>query len=121
MIDRDLVAEGRQYHIACRPGDVGRYVLLPGDPGRVPLIASFLDAPRPIAHNREFVTHTGTLDGEPVSVCSTGIGAPSTAIAVEVDVCARASMVGWQTAAAHRPPWQLCPHRPQLLSSVVAY
>lgn len=83
MIDRDLVAEGRQYHIACRPGDVGRYVLLPGDPGRVPLIASFLSAPRPVAHNREYVIHTGMLDGEPVSVCSTGIGAPSTAIAVE--------------------------------------
>ena len=83
MIERDLVAEGRQYHIACRPGDIGRYVLLPGDPGRVPLIASFLDAPRPVAQNREFVTYTGALDGEPVSVCSTGIGAPSTAIAVE--------------------------------------
>lgn len=83
MIDRDLVAEGRQYHIACKAGEVGRYVLLPGDPGRVPLIASFLDAARPVAQNREFVTFTGELDGHAVSVCSTGIGAPSTAIAVE--------------------------------------
>lgn len=83
MIQRDLVAEGRQYHIACRPGDVGRYVLLPGDPGRVPAIANFLDAARPVASNREFVVYTGELDGEAVSVCSTGIGAPSTAIAVE--------------------------------------
>ena len=83
MIDRDLVAEGRQYHIACAPGEVGRYVLLPGDPGRVELIAAHLDDPRQIARNREFVTFTGSLDGEPVSVCSTGIGAPSTAIAIE--------------------------------------
>ena len=58
-------------------------MLLPGDPGRVPLIASFLDTPRPVAQNREFVTFTGELDGHAVSVCSTGIGAPSTAIAVE--------------------------------------
>ncbi|HUQ79189.1 MAG TPA: nucleoside phosphorylase [Patescibacteria group bacterium] len=83
MTERDGVAEGRQYHIACGPGDVGRYVLLPGDPGRVPAIASFLDAAREVARNREFVVCTGELDGEAVSVCSTGIGAPSTAIAVE--------------------------------------
>lgn len=83
MIDRDLVAEGRQYHIACGPGDVGRYVLLPGDPGRVPLIASFLDGAEKIAQNREYVTYSGTLDGVAVSVCSTGIGSPSAAIALE--------------------------------------
>lgn len=82
-IERDLIGEGRQYHIACRPGDVGRYVFLPGDPGRVPLIAGFLDDARPVAHNREYVTYTGTLDGAQVSVCSTGIGAPSAAIALE--------------------------------------
>jgi uridine phosphorylase len=83
MIDRDLVAEGLQYHIACRAGDVGRYVFLPGDPGRVPLIAGFLEDARPVAHNREFVVFTGAIDGVAVSVCSTGIGSPSTAIAVE--------------------------------------
>jgi uridine phosphorylase len=72
-----------QYHLECRPGDVGRYVLLPGDPGRVPLIASFLDHAEKVAHNREYLTYTGTLEGVKVSVTSTGIGGPSTAIAVE--------------------------------------
>lgn len=72
-----------QYHIECRPGDVGRYVLLPGDPGRVPLIASFLENAEKIAQHREYTTYTGWLDGEKVSVTSTGIGGPSTAIAVE--------------------------------------
>lgn len=66
-----------------RAGDVGRYVLLPGDPGRVPLIASYFDDSAEIAHNREHRTFTGTLDGVKVSVTSTGIGGPSTAIAVE--------------------------------------
>lgn len=83
MIERDHVAEGRQYHIACRPGDIGRYVFLPGDPGRVPLIAGFLEDAEKVAQNREFVTCTGSLDGVPVSVCSTGIGSPSAAIALE--------------------------------------
>jgi uridine phosphorylase len=73
----------RQYHIECAPGDVGRYVLLPGDPGRVPLIASFLERAEKVAQHREYTTYTGWLDGERVSVTSTGIGGPSTAIAVE--------------------------------------
>ena len=72
-----------EYHIRCRAGDVGRYCLLPGDPGRVPVIASYLENARPVAENREFQVYTGTLAGEPVTVCSTGIGGPSTAIAVE--------------------------------------
>src|SRR5260370_40800713 len=72
-----------QYHIRCKPGDVGDVVLLPGDPGRVEPIARLLDNPRLIARNREYTTYTGTLDGRAVSVCSTGIGSPSTAIAVE--------------------------------------
>jgi uridine phosphorylase len=73
----------KQYHIECKPGDVGRYVLLPGDPGRVPLIASFLEGAEKIAQHREYTTYTGWLEGEKVSVTSTGIGGPSTAIAVE--------------------------------------
>ena len=73
----------KQYHIECAPGDVGRYVLLPGDPGRVPIIASFLEGAVKVAQNREYTTMTGTLDGVKVSVTSTGIGGPSTAIAVE--------------------------------------
>lgn len=79
MLDR----EGRQYHLRLRRGDVGRYVLLPGDPERVPIIASLLDEARPVARHREYNTYTGSLLGEPVSVVSTGIGGPSTAIAVE--------------------------------------
>ena len=72
-----------QYHIRCKPGDVGEVVLLPGDPGRVEPIARLLESPRLIARNREYTTYTGTLEGRAVSVCSTGIGSPSTAIAVE--------------------------------------
>lgn len=72
-----------QYHVHLRPGDVGRYVFLPGDPGRCEKIASYFDNPKFIAQNREYVTYTGTLLGEKVSVTSTGIGCPSTAIAVE--------------------------------------
>ena len=76
-----------QFHVQLRPGDVGRYVLLPGDPGRCKLIASYFDNGRFIAQNREYVTYTGTLLGEKVSVTSTGIGCPSTAIAVEELSC----------------------------------
>jgi uridine phosphorylase len=79
MLDR----EGRQYHLQLRQGDVGRYVLLPGDPERVPTIASYLDGARLVAQHREYTTYSGSLDGVPVSVTSTGIGGPSTAIAVE--------------------------------------
>jgi uridine phosphorylase len=71
------------YHIQMKKGDVGRYVLLPGDPGRTDLIAQSFDNPRLVASNREYRTWTGTLLGEKVSVTSTGIGCPSTAIAVE--------------------------------------
>lgn len=73
----------KQYHTHTAQGDVGRYVLLPGDPGRVPLIAAHLEDAKHIATNREYVTYTGWLDGEKVSVTSTGIGCPSSAIAVE--------------------------------------
>ena len=73
----------RQYHLQCAPGDVGGYVLLPGDPARCELIARRFENARLVAANREFTTWTGTLDGVPVSATSTGIGGPSTAIAVE--------------------------------------
>ena len=73
----------RQYHIACAPGDVGRYCILPGDPGRVPAIAALFDDARQVAYNREFCVWTGTLLGEKVTACSTGIGGPSAAIAME--------------------------------------
>lgn len=72
-----------QYHIGMKKGDVGRYVLLPGDPGRVPKIAAYFDDAEEVANNREYRTFTGTVDGIKVSCTSTGIGCPSTAIAVE--------------------------------------
>lgn len=75
--------KGQQYHICCKPGDVGRYVLLPGDPFRTDYIASFLDDAKLVAHNREHKTWTGSLCGVPVSVTSTGMGGPSAAIAIE--------------------------------------
>ena len=71
------------YHIQCGKGDVGRYVILPGDPKRCEKIARYFDNPHFVADNREFVTYTGTLDGEAVSVTSTGIGGPSASIALE--------------------------------------
>lgn len=73
----------KQFHIRCQQGDVGRYCLLPGDPGRCEAIAALLEQPRFVSSNREFTVYTGTLLGEPVSVCSTGIGGPSAAIALE--------------------------------------
>ncbi len=76
-------ANSKQYHIQVAKGEVGRYVFLPGDPFRTDLIASFLDDAKLVAHNREHKTWTGRLDGELVSVTSTGMGCPSTAIAVE--------------------------------------
>ena len=74
---------GVQYHIRTKKGDTGRYAILPGDPKRVPLIAKYLDDAVQIADNREYVTYTGYLGGEKVSVTSTGIGGPSAAIAME--------------------------------------
>ncbi|KEZ89943.1 MULTISPECIES: uridine phosphorylase [Clostridia] len=75
--------EGKQYHLQVGKGDVGRYVILPGDPKRCALIAKYFDNPKLIADSREYVTYTGTLDGKLVSVTSTGIGGPSAAIALE--------------------------------------
>ena len=74
---------GIQYHVGLKPGDVGRYVILPGDPKRCAKIAQYFENPYLAADSREFVTYTGTLDGEKVSVTSTGIGGPSASIAME--------------------------------------
>ena len=78
-----MLIDGKQMHIQIKKGDIGRYVILPGDPGRCEKIARYFDQPRQIAHNREYTLWTGLLDGEPVAVCSTGIGGPSAAIALE--------------------------------------
>ena len=74
---------GTQFHIRCNAGDVGRYCFLPGDPGRCEAIASYFDDPVHVGMNREYNIYTGTLLGQKVSVCSTGIGGPSAAIAME--------------------------------------
>ncbi len=73
----------KQKHLQIEAGDVGKYVLLPGDPARCEKIAAHFDSPHYVAYNREFRTVTGTLLGERVSVVSTGIGNPSAAIAIE--------------------------------------
>ena len=73
----------QQYHIKLSRGEVGRYVILPGDPGRCKEIAKYFDDAKMISQNREFTTYTGTLLGEKVSVTSTGIGGPSASIAME--------------------------------------
>lgn len=78
-----IMNENERFHLKIKNGDVGKYVILPGDPGRVPKIAALLDNAQQIAQNREYNIYTGTLNGEKVSVCSTGIGGPSAAIAVE--------------------------------------
>jgi len=75
--------QGLAFHLHIKEGDIGRYVLMPGDPARCEKIARYFDTPHFIAQNREYLTWTGTLLGEKVSVVSTGIGCPSTAIAVE--------------------------------------
>lgn len=74
---------GLEFHLHIKEGEVGRYVLLPGDPARCEKIARNFDNPHFVAQNREYVTWSGTLLDEKVSVVSTGIGCPSTAIAVE--------------------------------------
>ena len=75
--------EGLQYHIGLRKGDVGKYVILPGDPKRCEKIARHFDDAKLIADSWEYVTYTGYLDGVKVSVTSTGIGGPSASIALE--------------------------------------
>lgn len=75
--------DGKQYHIDLKEGDVGEYVILPGDPKRCKKIAEYFEDARLIADKREYVTYTGFLDGVMVSVTSTGIGGPSAAIALE--------------------------------------
>lgn len=72
-----------QKHIRCKPGDVARYVLLPGDPARARRIADHFDNPELVAENREYVIFNGKTNGVDVSVCSTGIGGPSATIALE--------------------------------------
>ena len=75
--------DGTQYHIGLKEGDIGEYVILPGDPKRCEKIAAYFDDAKLVADRREFTTYTGYLNGVKVSVTSTGIGGPSAAIALE--------------------------------------
>jgi uridine phosphorylase len=72
-----------QPHILCKKGDIAPNVILPGDPGRVLRIAKLLDSGKEISFNREYRVFTGKYKGIPITICSTGIGGPSTAIAME--------------------------------------
>ncbi len=75
--------QGLEYHIKVNADMIGKYVIMPGDPKRCALIAQYLDDAKLVADSREFVTYTGYLGGEKVSVTSTGIGGPSAAIALQ--------------------------------------
>jgi uridine phosphorylase len=84
ILDKKEITLGRpQYHIRLKPNDVGKYVLLPGDPARSDRVAKYIDDPVLIANNREYRTYTGSYKGVKISVTSTGIGCPSASIAVE--------------------------------------
>ncbi len=78
-----MKSDGLQKHIRCRKGDIARFVLVPGDPGRARRIAEEMDDARLIAENREYVVYTGKFKGIDISVCSTGIGGPAASIAFE--------------------------------------
>lgn len=93
-----------QHHIKCKAGDVARTVLLPGDPARAELIARHFDEAHKVASNREFTTFTGKTGGVPISVTSTGIGGPSTVIAVEELVrCGADTFIRVGTGGALQP------------------
>jgi uridine phosphorylase len=84
IVDKSSAGVGaRQFHIGIAPGEVSTVVLMPGDPFRVPLVAGYLDDPREVAHQREHRTMVGGYKGREITVTSTGMGCPSTAIAVE--------------------------------------
>lgn len=77
------MSENKMLHINLGKGDVGRYAIVPGDPDRCEIIAAHLDNPRKVAQKREYTTWQGELDGELITVTSTGIGGPSAAICIE--------------------------------------
>ena len=81
----DLMMESKkEYHIDVAPGEIPPLILLPGDPFRAKKIAdTYFENPKEIAHKREYWSFKGEYKGVPVAVCSTGIGCPSAAIAIE--------------------------------------
>ncbi|MXV63647.1 nucleoside phosphorylase [Natronorubrum sp. JWXQ-INN-674] len=72
-----------QPHLLVDDGDLTDRVLIPGDPGRVDRIASHCDEAETVAENREYKVVNATYEGRELTICSTGIGCPSAAIAVE--------------------------------------
>ena len=101
---------GKQYHTGLAKGDVGRYVILPGDPKRCAKIAAHFDNPVLVSDVREYVTYTGTLDGVKVSVTSTGIGGPSAAIAIdELSKCGYCYCKRCYSYGGHQP--RICSYR----------
>ncbi len=111
-----MVRDGKMYHIQCAKGEIGRYVLLPGDPFRTDLIAKYLDGARLVAHNREHKTWTGSLSGEMVTVTSTGMGCPSTAIAMEeLIACGADTFIRVGTAGCMNPSLR----KPETIGGIV--
>lgn len=111
-----MVRDGKMYHIKCAKGEIGRYVLLPGDPFRTDLIANYLDDVRLVAHNREHKTWTGMLSGEMVTVTSTGMGCPSTAIAMEeLIACGADTFIRIGTAGCMKPSLR----KPETIGGIV--
>jgi uridine phosphorylase len=105
-IDKRAATEGRlQYHLKMKRGDVGKYVLLPGDRSRVPMMSACLDNAKEVGNNREYVAHTGTHRGIRVTVMSTGMGCPAAAIAVEelANIGARVFIRTGSTGALQKP------------------
>jgi uridine phosphorylase len=73
----------KQPHLLVEPGDVHDLALIPGDPGRVDRIADHCDDSEFVAENREYKVVNASYEGRDLTICSTGIGCPSAAIAVE--------------------------------------
>ncbi|HEY9087493.1 MAG TPA: nucleoside phosphorylase [Anaerolineaceae bacterium] len=72
-----------EFHILCDPKDIAPYVFVPGDPGRAKKIAEHFDEYRFVSDSRGYYVYTGTVDGIPMTACSTGMGGPQVAIGIE--------------------------------------
>ena len=102
------MSEEKTMHLGVTSDQVGKYVFLPGSVERASLIAKHFDNPVKIAHNREYLTYTGTLEGVPVTVTSTGIGGPSAGIAIEeLYSCGAHTMMRIGSAASTSPKVKL--------------
>ena len=86
------VSKGKQYHICCEKGDLAGYLLVPGDPDRVPKIAQFWNSAKEVSCRREFRSFTGKYKRVPISALSSGIGPACMAIAAN-----EASRIGVHT------------------------